>query len=191
MKFVAQTATALTLVLALAACGGGDDDEPTGDLAAEVEVPEVAVTTTPLGPDGEPIETGSAQTPAAAPTTSPTPTPTPTATTAAATPTPSPTRVAASGPPAAFATCSACHAVAAGRHGIGPSLAGVFGDRAATQAGFEYSEALRDSGLTWNAATLHRYLGDPLGVVPGTKMAYPGLKDATQRQAVIDYLRTL
>ena len=74
---------------------------------------------------------------------------------------------------------------------IGPSLAGVFGRRAGTLPGFEFSQAMKDSGLTWNQANLDRYLTDPRGVVPGTTMAYGGVKDAAQRQAVINYLKTL
>jgi cytochrome c2 len=194
MNFAAKSATALAFVLALAACGGGAEEaddtapaRPDAAATASLELPDTAAAPAP----------GETPTPGATPTTTPTPgaspTPTATATTAAATPTPTatPTRVAASGPPAAFAQCSACHAVAPGRHGLGPSLAGVFGDRAASQSGFDYSEALKNSGLSWNEANLHRFLTNPMGVVPGTKMAYPGLKDAAQRQAVIDYMKGL
>ena len=56
---------------------------------------------------------------------------------------------------------------------------------------FDYSPAMKNSGLTWNQATLDRFLADPMGVVPGTKMAYPGLKDAAKRRAMIEYLKTL
>ena len=78
-----------------------------------------------------------------------------------------------------------------GKNGIGPTLAGVFGARAGHIAGFDYSEAMESSGLTWNQGNLDRYLADPKGVVPGTKMAYPGLKDAAKRKAMVDYLKTL
>jgi cytochrome c len=50
---------------------------------------------------------------------------------------------------------------------------------------------MKNSGLTWNAATLDRFLADPKGVVPGTKMTFPGLKDAAKRKAVVDYLKSL
>jgi cytochrome c2 len=90
-----------------------------------------------------------------------------------------------------FNQCAACHSTERGEHGIGPSLAGVFGRRAGTAAGFEFTQAMKDSGLTWNQAGLDRYLTDPRGVVPGTTMAYNGVKDAAQRQAVINYLKTL
>ena len=55
--------------------------------------------------------------------------------------------------------------------------------------GFEFSQPMKDSGLTWNQATLDRYLTDPRGVVPGTKMAFGGVADAAKRQAIIDYLK--
>lgn len=93
--------------------------------------------------------------------------------------------------PPAFAQCSACHKVAPGRNGIGPSLAGVYGARAGHVGDFAYSRAMRQSGLAWDEPTLDRFLEAPLEAVPGTKMAYAGLRDPAQRQAVIAYLKTL
>lgn len=93
--------------------------------------------------------------------------------------------------PAAFAQCAACHSTEPGRNGIGPSLAGAFGRAAAQGEGFAYSEAMRSSGLTWDAATLDTYLTSPMKMVPGTRMAFAGLADADQRKAVIAYLETL
>jgi cytochrome c len=200
MNFAAKSATALAFVLTLAACGGGAEEaddtrlnEPDAAATAALEVPDPAATLVPAAtptPGATPSETPTA---GATPSPSPTPSPSATPTRAAATPSPAatPKRLAASGPPPAFAQCSACHAVAPGRHGLGPSLAGVFGDRAASQSGFDYTEALENSGLTWNEANLHRYLTNPMGTVPGTKMAYPGLRDTAQRQAVIDYMKSL
>jgi cytochrome c len=89
------------------------------------------------------------------------------------------------------AQCKACHSVEPGKNGIGPSLAGIFGDRAAIVPGFEFSDAMKNSGLTWNQATLDRYLTDPRGVVPGTKMSFGGVKDAAKRQEIINYLKTI
>lgn len=97
---------------------------------------------------------------------------------------------AAPAAPAAYAMCSSCHAVAPGEHMIGPSLAGVFGARAGSQPGFEYSAGLAASTLTWNEENLHRYIENPRATVPGTTMAIR-LRNETQRQAVIDYLRAL
>ena len=55
--------------------------------------------------------------------------------------------------------------------------------------GFEFSDPMKNSGLTWNQATLDRYLTDPRGVVPGTKMAFGGVADAAKRQAIIDFIK--
>jgi cytochrome c2 len=175
MTFAPKSAAALApVLLALAACGGGADEAE--EPAAEAS-PAAAETAAPA----ETPAPGATPTPTVTPTetSSPTPTPTPTATQAAVT------------PPTVFNQCAACHSTERGEHGIGPSFAGVFGRRAGTAAGFTFSQAMKDSGLTWNQANLDRYLTDPRGVVPGTTMAYNGVKDAAQRQAVINYLKTL
>jgi cytochrome c2 len=93
--------------------------------------------------------------------------------------------------PPAFALCRACHSTEAGENGIGPSLAGVFGAKSAHVASFDYSEAMAGAGLTWNEATLNRYLENPTGVVPGTTMSFAGVRNEAQRKAIIDYLKTL
>ncbi|MGE5476377.1 MAG: c-type cytochrome, partial [Bacteroidales bacterium] len=93
--------------------------------------------------------------------------------------------------PAAFNQCKACHKVEAGKHGVGPSLAGVFGKKAGQAEGYKYSEAHIKSGLTWDEATLSKYLADPKGTVPGNKMAFAGLKKPEDVAAVIDYLKTV
>jgi cytochrome c2 len=87
--------------------------------------------------------------------------------------------------------CSACHAAVAGKKGIGPSLFDVVGRAAGTVPDFHYTETNKNSGLTWDAATLDRYLQAPRQVVPGTAMAYAGLKNDTQRADLIAYLTTL
>ena len=88
-------------------------------------------------------------------------------------------------------TCAICHDIAAGSNRIGPSLSGVVGRSSGTVPGYAYSAANKADGLVWDAATLDRYLVDPHKVVPGTKMAYPGLKDAQKRADLIAYLATL
>ena len=118
-----------------------------------------------------------------------TPTPTPTNVSTATAP-PPPADVAQS-PPPAFGQCTTCHRVEPGGRGIGPSLAGVFGAEAAHVGDYAYSAAMRQSGLTWDEPTLHAYLEAPMKVVPGTKMAFAGVKDPAKRQAIIDYLKTL
>ena len=74
----------------------------------------------------------------------------------------------------------------------GPNLAGVVGRRAASLAGFDYSPAMKKAGadgLVWSENALDRYLADPLEVLQGTTMSFPGVRDAAERRAVIDYLR--
>ena len=87
--------------------------------------------------------------------------------------------------------CGICHAVTPGKNMIGPSLFGVVGRPAGTVPGFFYSPALKGSGLTWDVATLDRYLSSPATVVPHTIMTYGGLKEPQTRADLIAYLSTL
>jgi len=93
--------------------------------------------------------------------------------------------------PAAFAQCAACHSVEPGKHGVGPSLMGVYGTKSGEIAGYPFSEAMKQANLTWDDATLDTYLTAPMKVVPGTKMTFAGLSDPAARKAVIEYLKTL
>ena len=149
------TVAALSLAMALAACGSPPEDkaaEPAADTAAA------------------PSDTAAA--PAASET-------------AAA------TTAAADGKPAVFAQCAVCHAVEPGKHGVGPSLAGVYGTKSGEIAGYAFSEPMKSANLTWDDATLDKYLTAPMKVVPGTKMTFAGLADPAARKAVIEYLKTL
>jgi cytochrome c len=85
--------------------------------------------------------------------------------------------------------CAICHTVEAGKNKIGPSLAGVVGRKAGTAPGYSYSDANKNSGITWSEAELDKYLTDPRGVVPGTKMLFAGLKNPDDRKNVIAYLK--
>jgi cytochrome c len=87
--------------------------------------------------------------------------------------------------------CMACHSNVAGKKGVGPNLLGVVGRPAGSVPDFHYTAANKDSGLTWDAATLDRYLQAPRTVVPGTTMTYAGLKNDTQRADLIAYLATV
>lgn len=88
-----------------------------------------------------------------------------------------------------FNRCKACHSIEAGQNRVGPSLAGVVGRKSGSAAGFTYSDAMKNSNLTWTEENLDKYLTDPKGFVPGNKMAFAGLKDAAERQNVIAYLK--
>lgn len=99
---------------------------------------------------------------------------------------------AAAAPPAAFATCNACHNTAKSEpNGVGPNLFGVVGRAAGTRSGYAYSPAMKGSNIRWARAKLDAFLADPKGVVPGTKMMIPGIKDAAKRGEIISYLETL
>ena len=88
--------------------------------------------------------------------------------------------------------CGICHNLTPGAHGLGPSLLGVVGSKAGTNdANFNYSDAMKNSGKTWDAATLDSYLTNPRAFIPGIKMAFPGLPQASDRANVIAFLTTL
>lgn len=90
-----------------------------------------------------------------------------------------------------FKKCHACHNVGENaRNAVGPVLNGVVGRKAGSYEGYNYSEANKSSGITWDEATLDVYLKDPRARVPNTKMAFPGLPNDKDRQDVIAYLAT-
>lgn len=86
-----------------------------------------------------------------------------------------------------YARCVACHALAYDR--VGPRHCGLLGRRAGSVPGFAYSNAMKNSGLTWDEKTLDRFLAGPMTVVPGTTMTYDGIPDAKERSDLIAYLR--
>ncbi|WP_339688601.1 c-type cytochrome [uncultured Parasphingorhabdus sp.] len=93
---------------------------------------------------------------------------------------------------AAFANCSACHTLQQGApNGAGPNLFGIVGKAAGKVAGFEYSDALKASGVTWTAAELDSYIADPAAKIPGTTMVAGTIADQAKRQAVIAYIESV
>jgi len=91
-----------------------------------------------------------------------------------------------------FVLCQACHTMSASEPmRTGPSLDGVYGKPAAASTAFRYSPALLAAKLTWSDETLERFLANPGRAVPGTLMAFPGLKAAADRAAAICALREL
>jgi cytochrome c len=89
-----------------------------------------------------------------------------------------------------FQRCTGCHSTSADKNGVGPSLAGVFGRKSASVAGFKYSPALKNANLTWNESTLDQFLKSPSADVHGTTM-YVSVPNDADRRNVIAYLRTL
>jgi len=92
-----------------------------------------------------------------------------------------------------FNRCYACH-TAYGNElaGHGLSLWRILGRRAGSVRGFDYSPAMRArgrEGLVWREAELDRFLTDPLAMVPGTSMPFPGISDSRERAALIAFLR--
>ncbi len=91
-----------------------------------------------------------------------------------------------------FQQCMACHSAQPDEHMTGPSLAHAWNRKAAGAKGFlRYSDALKRSGVTWNAATLDQWLAGPEKFIPGNSMTFPGVRDSQAREDIIAYLKAL
>jgi len=89
-----------------------------------------------------------------------------------------------------YAQCRACHSLDAGKNGLGPSLKGIIGRKAASAEGFKtYSPALQKSGLVWTEDNIKKYLADPKGFIPGNRMVYAGLKKPEDVENVIAFIK--
>jgi cytochrome c len=89
-----------------------------------------------------------------------------------------------------FSACIACHSLEPDRHLTGPSLAGVWGRKAADTATYRrYSDVLKKSGVVWNEQALDAWLRDPQKLVPGNSMQFPGLPDERARGDLIAFLK--
>ena len=88
-----------------------------------------------------------------------------------------------------FNQCKACHAVDEAKNKVGPHLVGVFGREAGSVEGFKYSDAMKESGITWNEETIAAYLADPRGYIKGNRMAFAGLKKEEDITDLIAYLK--
>lgn len=95
---------------------------------------------------------------------------------------------------AVFKQCKICHAVGPGaKAGVGPEQNNLIGSVAGSRPGYNYSPAMKEAGakgLVWTPENLNKYLESPKAMVPGTKMVFPGLKNAKDREDVIAYLET-
>ncbi len=87
-----------------------------------------------------------------------------------------------------YIQCRACHDLKPGPHKVGPNLAGIVGRPAAAATGFNFSAALKASKLTWDRATLDRWIEKPSALVPGNTMAFAGIANPKDRKALLDYI---
>jgi cytochrome c len=94
--------------------------------------------------------------------------------------------------PAAFSVCATCHGTTQGQKStIGPNLFGVSDQSSGELAGYAYSSAMKSVGLKWTPENLAAFIAAPQMIVPGTKMAFGGLKDPEKVKEVIEYLESL
>lgn len=89
---------------------------------------------------------------------------------------------------ARFQDCAACHRLEAGVNNVGPSLHGIFMRKAGEIADFRYSPAIKRSGIVWTPETLDKFITDPQALVPGNRMPYAGMANASDRADLIAYL---
>jgi cytochrome c len=88
-----------------------------------------------------------------------------------------------------FKKCLACHAIGEGaKNKVGPELNGLDGRKSGTVAGYNYSDANKNSGITWNEAQFKEYIKDPKAKIPGTKMAFAGIKNEKEADDLWSYI---
>ncbi|MGM4928588.1 c-type cytochrome [Tardiphaga sp. 619_E2_N8_5] len=89
-----------------------------------------------------------------------------------------------------FNKCRACHQVGeTAKNTVGPILNGLFGRKSGTVAGYNYSDANKNSGLTWDDQVFTDYIKDPKGKIPGTKMSFAGIKNEQEIKDLTAFLK--
>ncbi len=89
-----------------------------------------------------------------------------------------------------FKKCQPCHDVGeAAKNKIGPILSGLDGRKSGSVESYSYSDANKNSGITWNEATFKEYINDPRAKIPGTKMIFPGIKNEKEAGDLWAYLK--
>jgi cytochrome c2 len=88
-----------------------------------------------------------------------------------------------------FQRCAFCHSLAQGENGVGPSLHGLFGSKAGTVPDYNFSKAMKNSGIVWNEASLKKFLADPQAAVPGTKMESGAVDNPQALDDLVAYLK--
>lgn len=86
--------------------------------------------------------------------------------------------------------CRQCHSLEEGENRVGPHLADIVGREVAAVEGFNYSEALEESDITWSPDNIDQFIADPQSFIPGNRMPYPGMPDQDQRAAVVAFLES-
>jgi len=88
-----------------------------------------------------------------------------------------------------FKKCLPCHSIGLGaKTKVGPELNGLDGRKSGTAANYNYSDANKNSGITWNKETFEKYIADPRATIPGTKMIFPGIKSDNERDNLWAYI---
>jgi cytochrome c len=89
-----------------------------------------------------------------------------------------------------FRKCAICHDIGeTAKNKVGPELNGIDGRHSGSAPGYNYSDANKKSGITWNEATFMEYIKDPRAKIPGTKMIFPGIKNETEAKDLWAYLK--
>ena len=89
-----------------------------------------------------------------------------------------------------FGKCRSCHQVGeTAKNGVGPILNGLFGRKSGTIPGYTYSQQNKDSGITWDVPVFAEYIRDPKAKIPGTKMAFAGIKNEKEVADLTAYLQ--
>ena len=89
-----------------------------------------------------------------------------------------------------FVQCKACHQIGeTAKNAVGPKLNGLIGRKAGMIEGYAYSDANKNSGITWDEPTFLEYIQNPKAKIPGTKMTFAGLKDEQRIKDLLAYLK--
>ncbi len=95
------------------------------------------------------------------------------------------------GPEAFNNNCRTCHSWREGDNRLGPNLHGIIGRKAGAAQGFAYSSAVKSSGITWDEASLDKFIENPNGFMPNNNMKpFTGVGDAATRKKIIDFLKS-
>jgi len=90
---------------------------------------------------------------------------------------------------AKFALCASCHTLSQGGPAMtGPNLWHILGEKAGVREGYTFSDPMKAAGFSWDAAHMDTWITDPKAMIPGTKMTFPGVKEAKDRTDVIAYV---